>query len=90
MKNPKYLDFGKKTRKKSTSSRSTLVNAVVEGEFSEYDAVFRTDKCTRLYERVVARASEQYGTYEKFIATPKKHKTGFVWRVLNETLDSTK
>ena len=79
----------KKPKKKSTSSRSNLVNAVAEGEFSEYDAVFRTDECTKLYDRVAARALERYGTYEKFLSTSKKHKTGFVWRVLNETSDST-
>ena len=88
LKNPKYLDFGKTSKKKSTSSKSNLVNAVVEGEFSEYDAVFRTDKCTRLYECVLARAVEKYGSYEIFLTTSKKHKTGFVWRVLNETSDS--
>ena len=88
LKNPKYLDFGKKQKKKSTNSRTTLVNAVVEGEFSEYDAVFQTDKCTRLYKCVVVRALEKYETYEKFLTISKKHKTGFVWRILNETSDS--
>ena len=89
LKNPKYLDFGKNPKKKTTTnSRTALVNAVVEGEFAEYDAVFQTSECTRLYKCVVARALEKYGTYEKFLTISKKHKTGFVWRILNETSDS--
>ena len=87
LKNPRYLEFGKFTKKKSPSLKTVLINAVVEGEFSEYDAVFETDTATKLHKTVATKAVEIYGSFERFLTLSKKVQAGLVWKSLNESLN---